>query len=128
VLFRIGKILKSSGAELAFPSQTLYIGRDARPEQNRSEMARKEVGEWRKNHQFPFPYFPSSKLNEIDNTLKYPPPGSPDFCATEEEFSKGGERLSAEEQGGNGEPSEAKSSGKNYTGKSDQYRPRPAAN
>ncbi len=43
VLFRIGEIVKSSGAELAFPSQTLYIGRDVRPEQRRSEMARNEV-------------------------------------------------------------------------------------
>ena len=126
VLFRICEIVKSSGAEFAFPSQTLYIGRDARPEQHRSEKARDEVAKWRENHQLPFPRFPSSKLKEIDNTLNYPPRGSPEFYETEEGLSRGGERLSVEDSGENGEPLEtdAEPPGENHKGEDITPRPR----
>lgn len=47
--------------------------------------------------QLPFPRFAASRLEQLDGRLRYPPPGSPDFDATEEELSvPSGERLSAE--------------------------------
>ena len=106
VLFRIGDIVKDAGAKLAFPSQTLYIGRDAHRDADGSQMARNEVARWRERHQLPFPNFPSSRIDEIEDTLSYPPAGSPDFYATDEELSKGGERLSAAEPPENQEPSQ----------------------
>jgi MscS family membrane protein len=98
VFFRIGEIVKQSGAEFAFPSQTLYIGKDQAPDADLSEKAKSEVANWRRTGQLPFPGFSSSKLAQLDGRLKYPPRGSPDYNATEEELSHGGERLSAEEQ------------------------------
>ncbi len=74
----------------------------------------------------PFPHFPSSKLKEIDNTLNYPPLGSPEFYATEEEFPEGGERLSVEELGesGGSPETEAEPPGENYDGEDATPRPK----
>jgi MscS family membrane protein len=44
----------------------------------------------------PFPRFSAARLKQLDGKLRYPPPGSPDFNATEEELAEGEERLSAE--------------------------------
>ncbi len=96
ILFRIGEIVKEAGAEFAFPSQTLYLGKDGEPTGPGAEHAIREVERWRSGNQFPFPQFPAAKLDRIGGTLKYPPPGSPDAIFPEAETFNDSENLSAE--------------------------------
>lgn len=96
VLLRIGDIVKQSGTSFAFPSQTIYLGKDEGTDEELGEKAKQEVRKWRRSRQFPFPRFAVSKLEQLRDKLHYPPTGSPDFLATEEELSEGGEQLSAE--------------------------------
>ena len=54
---------------------------------------------WRRTGQLPFPRLPASRIKELAGRLSYPPPGSPDFNATEEDLAEaGGEHLSAEDR------------------------------
>lgn len=97
VLFRIKDIVGQSGTGFAFPSQTLYLGRDPGLDAELGETAKREVATWRRTGRLPFPSFAAGALDRLNGTLKYPPRGSPDFYATEEELAQAGaERLSAE--------------------------------
>jgi MscS family membrane protein len=96
VFLRIGDIVKQSGTGFAFPSQTLYLGRDKGVDAELGEKANQEVAAWRRSRKFPFPRFATNQLEKWKDTLPYPPRGSPEFNATEEELSLGTEQLSAE--------------------------------
>lgn len=96
VLLRVGDIVKQSGTGFAFPSQTLYMGKDDGLDTELGDKAKAEVVAWRRNRQLPFPKFAASKLEKLAAKLDYPPRGSPDFNATEEELAEGSEPLSAE--------------------------------
>jgi MscS family membrane protein len=97
VLIRIKDIVEQSGTGFAFPSQTLYLGRDGGLNADLGTKAKEEVARWRRTGQLPFPRLAASRIKELAGRLKYPPPGSPDFNASEEDLAKaGGERLSAE--------------------------------
>jgi MscS family membrane protein len=97
VLLRIGDIVDASGTGFAFPSQTLYWGRDPGLDAERTKQAHREVETWRRQRELPFPRFSSKTLEALSGKLKYPSPGSPDYFATEEELAEGGETLSAGE-------------------------------
>lgn len=96
VLFRIGDIVEAAGASFAFPSQTLYLGKDKQPVPDKSRSSREMVETWRRQRRLPFPWFSPSDLTTFDGTLPYPPPGSPDYMMDEEEQSEGSETLSSE--------------------------------
>jgi MscS family membrane protein len=97
VLFRLKDIVEASGTGFAFPSQTLYLGRDGGLNTELGKKAKEEVARWRRIGQLPFPRLPASRINELAGRLKYPPLGSPDFNASEEDLAEpGGEHLSAE--------------------------------
>jgi MscS family membrane protein len=95
VLLRIDDIVQQSGTSFAFPSQTVYLGKDEGLDAELGDKAKQEVAVWRRTSQLPFPRFSASKLEQLDEKLSYPPRGSPDFAATEEELAEGGETLSA---------------------------------
>ena len=76
LLLRIMDIVDEVGSGLAFPSQTVYLGRDAGIDKQRAEHAAQEVQKWRDEHQLPFPDFAPSDISEISNSLPYPQPGS----------------------------------------------------
>ena len=97
VLLRIGDIVDASGTGFAFPSQTLYWSRDPGLDAERTEKAHQDVASWRRRRELPFPRFSSTALEALSGKLKYPPPGSPDYFATDEELAEGGETLSADE-------------------------------
>ncbi|MGA9252870.1 MAG: hypothetical protein WBV71_10540, partial [Roseobacter sp.] len=86
-----------AGTGFAFPSQTLYWSRDPGLDTERTEQAHKEVATWRRRRELPFPRFSSKALEGLSDKLKYPPPGSPDYFATDEELAEGGETLSADQ-------------------------------
>lgn len=108
VLFRIKDIVEHSGTGFAFPSQTLYLGRDGGLNADLGRKAREEVARWRRTGQLPFPRLAASRIEELAGRLKYPPPGSPDFNASEEDLAETrGERLSAEPPSSEGTAEEA---------------------
>ncbi len=96
VLLRIDEIVRATGAGFAFPSQTLYFGRDTLPDDASAAAARREVAGWRQSRRLPFPDFAPSTLERLASTLPYPPQGSAVAWAAEsDEPAAGDERLSA---------------------------------
>jgi MscS family membrane protein len=76
ILLRIMDIVDAAGTSFAFPSQTVYLGRDTGLNKEKAERAASEVKKWREGHQLPFPDFPPEEISEISNSLPYPQPGS----------------------------------------------------
>lgn len=76
LLLRILDIVEGAGSGLAFPSQTLYFGKDTGLNPEKAQAAVQTVEEWRKNRALPFPDFHPSEIAEIENKLPYPPPES----------------------------------------------------
>ena len=76
LVLRIMDIVKDAGTAFAFPSQTLYHGRDARPDREGQDAAEEQVREWRAAHHLPFPDFSAEYRKEIRDTIEYPPEGS----------------------------------------------------
>lgn len=96
VLLRIKDIVEQAGTGFAFPSQTVYLGRDDGLATDLGEKAMSEVAAWRRTGRLPFPRFAKDKVEAIKGKLAYPPPGSPDFYIGEEKTTEAREGLSAE--------------------------------
>jgi MscS family membrane protein len=78
VFLRIYDIVEESGTEFAFPSQTLYIGRDHDLDKDRVQAAEKAVQTWRAAGKLPFPRMTEDDIARLEGTLDYPPHGSND--------------------------------------------------
>ena len=76
VFLRIMEIVKACGSGFAFPSQTLYLGRDGGPDAARARAAEQTVKKWREEGTLPFPDLPPDLIASIDDSLDYPPEGS----------------------------------------------------
>jgi MscS family membrane protein len=76
ILLRLMDIVAEAGTGFAFPSQTLYLGRDPGLEREKAEIAAERIRKWREEKQLPFPDFAPSEVAEIRDTLPYPPPES----------------------------------------------------
>ena len=76
---RIKDIVEEAGSGFAFPSQTLYLARDAGLDAERQAEATGEVEQWRRSRRLPFPEFAEAEVDAMANTLDYPPKGSPDY-------------------------------------------------
>ncbi len=76
IFLRMMDIVKNSGTSFAFPSQTSYLCKDGGLDQEASRKAEKEVNLWREERKLPFPILPPDKIDELENTLDYPPVGS----------------------------------------------------
>lgn len=74
---RIMDIVAASGTGFAFPSQTLYLGRDQGLDLDRAQQAAAEVERWRRDGRLPFPEFAEEETARLADTLPFPPPGSP---------------------------------------------------
>ncbi|MEM1362770.1 MAG: mechanosensitive ion channel family protein [Pseudomonadota bacterium] len=96
MLFRVGEIVERSGSAFAFPSQTLYMAPDDGLDEGRVGQAQQSVQAWRDKRKLPFPRFASGELQKVEGTLFYPPRGSPDFLADEEDMAAGTETLSTD--------------------------------
>jgi len=96
VLMRMSEIVKDSGSGFAFPSQTLYMGRDDGLDVERGETAAKEVASWRKAGKLPFPRLAADKIEQLKDTLDYPPRGSVEAGTFESQVWETSEGLSAE--------------------------------
>jgi MscS family membrane protein len=96
VLLRMSDIVKKSGSSFAFPSQTLYMGRDDGLDGELGETAAKEVESWRKAGKLPFPRLAADRIEQLKGTLDYPPRGSVEAGTFESQVWETSERLSAE--------------------------------
>ncbi len=76
ILLRIMDIIDAAGTGLAFPSQTVYLGRDTGLDKEKAERVARQVQKWRESNQLPFPDFPPADISEFSNSLPYPQPGS----------------------------------------------------
>ena len=76
---RVIDIVKEAGTGFAFPSQTAYLGRDSGLDVERGSQAEKAVQEWRSKGELPFPEFDEQLVSEKQDTLDFPPTGSPNY-------------------------------------------------
>ncbi len=79
LLLRIEEIVQQAGSGFAFLSTTTYIARDAGLDDEKTEQAETLVTRWRDEDRLPFPNFEPSFRAELEDSLDYPPKGSPDF-------------------------------------------------
>jgi MscS family membrane protein len=83
VLLRTCDVVNEAGSGFAFPSRTVYMGKDDGLEKERSDMAEEQVETWRRSGRLPFPRLPADRIGEIEDTLDYPPRGSPEASGKE---------------------------------------------
>jgi MscS family membrane protein len=76
ILLRLMDIVANAGTGFAFPSQTLYLGRDTGLDEAKVEQAVDRVKQWREEKQLPFPDFAPTEVSEFRDSLPYPPPDS----------------------------------------------------
>ncbi len=74
---RIMDIVARAGTGFAFPSQTLYLGRDERPPAATREEAEALVAKWRERQELYLPRFPREEVQKLEGTLDYPNEGAP---------------------------------------------------
>jgi MscS family membrane protein len=76
ILLRLMDIIDAAGTGFAFPSQTVYLGRDTGLDKEKAERVARQVQKWRESNQLPFPDFKADDISEFSNSLPYPQPGS----------------------------------------------------
>jgi MscS family membrane protein len=76
MLLRIMDIVADSGTGFAFPSQTVYLGKDEGMNPDKAARAAAKVAEWREGQQLPFPDFAQTEISQFRDSLPYPPPES----------------------------------------------------
>jgi MscS family membrane protein len=73
---RIMEIIANAGTGFAFPSQTMYLGKDDGLDSEAGQRAETQVAEWRSRGELPLPGFPPDRIRELGGSLDYPPEGS----------------------------------------------------
>ncbi len=96
VFLRVNEIVDESGTSFAFPSQTLYLGRDEGLDKERSDAAKQQVQSWRRTGQLPFPNTARAHRELIADSLDYPPHGSPEAHDPKTSATEDAEPLSKE--------------------------------
>ena len=85
IFLRIMDIIQASGTGFAFPSQTLYMGKDDGLKPERVREISEKVQHWRERNEIYLPNFPADKIEEFKGTVPYPPEGSPEYQETRSE-------------------------------------------
>jgi MscS family membrane protein len=76
LFLRFMDVVAAAGTGFAFPSQTLYLGRDTGLDRELSARAKQTVQGWRTAGELPFPDFSDEPRIELQDSGEYPPPGS----------------------------------------------------
>ncbi len=76
LLLRIMDIVAESGTGFAFPSQTLYFAKDEGISSEKSQIVSDKVKTWKENNDLQVPKFHQDKIDEIEDSIVYPPEGS----------------------------------------------------
>lgn len=78
IYLRIFELVEASGTDLAFPSRTLYLGRDGGLDPARGKASEEAVAAWRQSGNLPFPRLTPDEIARLRGTLDYPAKGSPE--------------------------------------------------
>jgi MscS family membrane protein len=73
---RIADVIAESGSGFAFPSQTLYMARDSGLSEEKTRAAEAKVREWKEQDDMHLPKFRQDRIDELKDTIDYPPQGS----------------------------------------------------
>jgi MscS family membrane protein len=76
LLLRCIEIVETSGTGFAFPSQTLYLGRDGGLDQEKRSAAEAAVRAWREKGELQIPRFSEEEIHRLYGSIDYPPPGT----------------------------------------------------
>lgn len=77
VFLRVIDVVHGSGTDFAFPTQTMYLGRDHGLDAEKVKAAERRVQEWREQTRLPFPDFTLEEIESVADSLPYPPEGAP---------------------------------------------------
>ncbi len=77
LMLRIMDLVDASGSGFAFPSQTLYLGKDDGLDGERATAAEAEVRAWREREELLLPDFPDATIRELEGQHPWPPEGAP---------------------------------------------------
>jgi len=89
ILLRIYDVVTEAGSGFAFQSHTLYMGRDNGLDEEAGKKAMEQIEAWRRAGQLPFPNASPEQIKDINNTLDYPPRGSPEAGPEDPEAAAG---------------------------------------
>lgn len=76
IYLRIMDTVASSGTDFAFPSQTLYFAKDSGLSTENGKAAEERVKNWIKDNDMQLPKFDENRINQINDSIEYPPKGS----------------------------------------------------
>ncbi len=76
LLLRMLDVINASGSGLAFPSQTLYLGRDTGLSEEKTQAAEAQVRQWREANDLPLPGFSEERIASLRNTIPYKEKGA----------------------------------------------------
>jgi MscS family membrane protein len=76
LLLRIMDIVAESGSGFAFPSQTIYFAQDEGVSEEKSQIVSDKVKAWKENEELQVPRFHQDKIDEIEDSIVYPPEGA----------------------------------------------------
>ncbi|OEY71759.1 mechanosensitive ion channel family protein [Salegentibacter salarius] len=76
LMLRMMEVVDRSGTDFAFPSQTIYFGKDKGLSKEKSAEAEAEVENWKKEWEMPLPQFTREQIDALRNKSSYPPEGS----------------------------------------------------
>lgn len=72
LLLRIMDVVAASGSDFAFPSQTLYFGKDNGLSEEKSKAATDTFNKWIEDNDVQLPYFTPEKIEELKGSITYP--------------------------------------------------------
>lgn len=76
LLLRIMDVVEASGTGFAFPSHTVYLGKDDGLDADRSRAAETQVSAWREGSELPLPDVPEARLHDLKGTIPFPAEGA----------------------------------------------------
>jgi MscS family membrane protein len=79
LFLRMADVVQKAGSGFAFPSQTTYLARDSGLDAERTDKAETEVKHRRFTGKLPFPEFEEEERERLEDSLDYPPKGSPHY-------------------------------------------------
>lgn len=77
IYLRVIDTVHDSGTEFAFPSQTIMMEEPLLSDEERKAQAEAIVNQWREEDAMPYPDWTDEHVEAINNTLEYPPSGTP---------------------------------------------------
>ena len=89
---RMMDLVEASGTGFAFPSQTLYLGRDGGLDAERARAAAEEVRAWRERRQLYLPDFSDDEIERLGGSVPWPPSGAPGDAHDSGFTEKGGDQ------------------------------------